>query len=151
MRSAVGERNTHIHKAFVLLAKMCILIVKSISERLFVLSDPQITLSSLHGWRYPTFLLNSLASATTVGVHWRDVFPAYQMLPIKLFFCRLRISSLLPPSRRGVFIYDKEYGQLMACSRTICMDKKYYLPPAGSHVYVYPYFAHPTFYLNQLS
>src|SRR5262249_34557367 len=101
--------------------------------------------------RFPTFLINSLACASTIGVHWHDVFSAYHILPLKAFLFRVRISSLLPAARRGILIYDQDFGQAMACSRSILIDKRYYLKPRAADDYVYPYFAHPTFYINQLS
>jgi hypothetical protein len=125
--------------------KLCLLLFKALTEKLFFLSDPAVTLSTLRGWRYPAFLINSLANAGTVGVHWRDIFIAYQMLPARLFFTRVRIASLLPAGRRGVLIYDEELGRKIACTQTIMLDKKYYLPHEVD-AYIYPYFAYPDFY-----
>jgi hypothetical protein len=149
--SAVKEIEAVIKRGIALFFKACILLLKAITERLFFLRDPVVTLSTLQGWRYPVFLINSLASASTVGVHWRDVSNAYQILPIELFFFRLRISSFLPPPRRGILIYDREFGRQIACKKNVSIDKKYYLTPYPPDSYVYPYFAPPTFYLKRLS
>jgi hypothetical protein len=127
-----------------------ILLLKIVTERLFFLGDPTVTFSTLVGWRYPVFLINSLAGVSVVGVHWRDTLVAYRMLPFRTFLFRLRIASLLPPARRGTLIYDAEFGRDIRCVRRIALEKRYYLVSSGNGLYIYPYFAHPTFYLDQL-
>src|SRR5262249_4061897 len=43
------------------------------------------------------------------------------------------------------------FGRQIACSKSIPIDKRYYLTARAPGLYVYPYFAHPAFYQKRLS
>ena len=129
-----------------LLLKAGLLIAKAVTERVLVPGTPRVTLSTLAGWRYPVYLLNALAGASVVGIHWRDVAAAWRALPGDLFWRRVRIASFMPIESRGVLIRDDQYGHPMACRRTIQLERRYYSAPRGPDLFVLPYFAHPDFY-----
>jgi hypothetical protein len=129
-----------------LLLKFSLLVAKLLTERLLVRGTPRVTLSTMAGWRYPVYLLNALAGAGVVGVHWRDLAAAWRALPGDLFWRRVRIASFMPVGSRGVLIRDDQYGHPIACRRTIQLERRYYSAPRGPDLWVLPYFAHPDFY-----
>ena len=110
-----------------------------------------MTFSTLHGWRYPTFLLHALTSVAVVGVHWRDVWVAAKMLPLGAFLRRVRISSFIPREKRGVLLLDDRMGHRIPCMRTVPLEKRYYSTPRTTGLFVFPYFAHPAFYEQGLA
>lgn len=129
-----------------LVVKVGLLVAKALSERVLVREVPQVTLSTLAGWRYPVYLLHALASASVVGVHWRDLAATARVLPADLFWRRVRIASIVPLKSRGVLIKDEQYGRPIACGRSIQLERRYYSSRRGPELFVLPYFAHPDFY-----
>jgi hypothetical protein len=131
--------------------KACLLLAfKIFSDPFFVDRCPIVTMSTLHGWRYPFFLLISLTSVSAVGIHWRDVGLAFKILPLKAFVRKVRIASLLPSSRRGVLIYDPVNGRGIKSLRRIILETNYYCVENAPNVFILPYFAHPEFYRSGL-
>lgn len=123
---------------------------KALSERLLVREPPRVTLSTLAGWRYPVFLLNALAAAAVVAVDWRDVGAAARALPARLFWRRVRIATWLPIERRGVLIVDGRFGRAIRAARSVGLEPRYYGSRGDRGVFVLPYFAHPSFYEQDL-
>lgn len=121
------------------------LAAKALSEP-FLTPAPMVTISTLHGWRYPTFLLHLLTKAAVVGVNWRDISTAARMLPPRVFWRRIRIANLLPAKKRGVLIQDEANDRGMRAERRIALEKRYYSAPREPGLFVLPYFASPQFY-----
>lgn len=130
--------------------KVAVALAKALSERLLVRAAPRVTLSTLAGWRYPVFLLNALAGAAVVAVDWRDLAAAARALPARLFWRRVRIAGLVPIDQRGVLIVDEQYGRPIPCRRRIRLERRYYASRGDPNVFDLPYFAHPSFYQQDL-
>ena len=126
--------------------------IKFLSQWLLVRKDPEVTLSTLVGWRYVPFLLHSLATTGVVGIRWSDAGRAWQMLPLQAFLFTTKVVDWLPIRCRGTLLLEPEYGRPIQSLRTVDLEGKYYSSLAHHEAgqYTLPYFCHASVYTSGL-
>jgi hypothetical protein len=136
----------HLAEAGRLVTLGFLLPVKLPLQWLGVLKRPEILAASIHGHRYPVYLLVALASEYQVEFFLKDIGFFYRFLPLRDFFWRTTI--LLPGQKSRAPVAINWEGREPVVGKTpIRIDSNFYaaLPQAGAHL-VMPYFAYPDFY-----